>query len=227
MYFPSSSPSSPPTLSNLEEVGKRDSKSSSRRPLELAPAMQQGTGASQQHQRADSLAGVTYGCGCRCISTVFSWIRSLVGGEGGTGVVATATRPYEAPSVVTPGVSFSRQPCSTGGGVEAERGRLLPESAKLSHCVGVREVGGAKEGGMPRVGSSRSMKKGRKGMGSSLSLAEDDDFCPTCLEVYTVENPKIMTKCQHHFHLSCIYEWLERANTCPVCFRSMNFDELT
>lgn len=58
------------------------------------------------------------------------------------------------------------------------------------------------------------------------SLQEFGDVCPTCLELYTPENPKIVTKCGHHFHLACIYEWLERSQTCPVCFRPMKFDEL-
>lgn len=53
-----------------------------------------------------------------------------------------------------------------------------------------------------------------------------DEICPTCLELYTADDPKITLKCGHHFHLGCIYEWLERANTCPVCFRPMQFDEL-
>lgn len=39
---------------------------------------------------------------------------------------------------------------------------------------------------------------------------------PSCAE-YTPENPKIMTKCSHHFHLGCIYEWMERSDSCPVC----------
>jgi hypothetical protein len=26
-----------------------------------------------------------------------------------------------------------------------------------------------------------------------------------------------MTKCSHHFHLGCIYEWMERSESCPVC----------
>jgi RING-H2 zinc finger domain len=34
---------------------------------------------------------------------------------------------------------------------------------------------------------------------------------------YTEENPKIVAKCSHHFHLSCIYEWMERSDYCPVC----------
>ncbi|KAI7741969.1 hypothetical protein M8C21_008682 [Ambrosia artemisiifolia] len=45
--------------------------------------------------------------------------------------------------------------------------------------------------------------------------------CPTCLEEYDEENPKIITKCEHHFHLSCILEWMERSDTCPVCDQVM------
>lgn len=56
-------------------------------------------------------------------------------------------------------------------------------------------------------------------------MQEDEDVCPTCLEEYTVENPKIVTKCSHHYHLSCIYEWQERSETCPVCGAVMEFEE--
>lgn len=74
--------------------------------------------------------------------------------------------------------------------------------------------------------------------------SDSEDVCPTCLEgkflcvtffcttyflVYTsinkvmecaeynLENPKIVTQCSHHFHLGCIYEWMERSDTCPMC----------
>jgi hypothetical protein len=57
------------------------------------------------------------------------------------------------------------------------------------------------------------------------SSLEEEDICPICLEEYTKENPKIMTKCSHHFHLSCIYEWMERSDNCPVCGKEMEFDE--
>jgi hypothetical protein len=40
------------------------------------------------------------------------------------------------------------------------------------------------------------------------------------------DNPKVLTRCSHHFHLPCLYEWLERSQTCPVCDRSMQFEEL-
>lgn len=61
---------------------------------------------------------------------------------------------------------------------------------------------------------------------SMLSLLDDDDMCPTCLEPYCEDNPKVVTKCGHHFHLPCIYEWMERSETCPMCGRQMKFEEV-
>lgn len=58
-----------------------------------------------------------------------------------------------------------------------------------------------------------------------ITTSEDEDVCPTCLEEYTPENPKIVANCSHHFHLSCIYEWMERSDTCPVCGKEMEFCE--
>ncbi|XP_071693966.1 uncharacterized protein [Rutidosis leptorrhynchoides] len=55
---------------------------------------------------------------------------------------------------------------------------------------------------------------------------DDEDVCPICLEEYTNENPRIVTKCWHHFHLGCIYEWNERSETCPVCSKLMVFEEM-
>ncbi|XP_022635770.1 E3 ubiquitin-protein ligase At3g02290-like isoform X3 [Vigna radiata var. radiata] len=65
------------------------------------------------------------------------------------------------------------------------------------------------------------------GDGVIYSSSEEEDCCPTCLEEYTEENPKIVTKCSHHFHLGCIYEWMERSDNCPVCGKVMVFDETT
>ncbi|XP_057968379.1 E3 ubiquitin-protein ligase At3g02290-like [Malania oleifera] len=64
-------------------------------------------------------------------------------------------------------------------------------------------------------------------VGLFYSSTEDEDVCPTCLEEYSPENPKIITKCTHHFHLACIYEWMERSESCPVCGKVMVFDETT
>lgn len=60
---------------------------------------------------------------------------------------------------------------------------------------------------------------------SLLVGLDDEECCPTCLEEYTDENPKIMTECNHHYHLGCIYEWMERSDRCPVCSKRMVFDE--
>lgn len=65
----------------------------------------------------------------------------------------------------------------------------------------------------------------RTGFEHIFPPSEDEDVCPTCLEEYTAENPKIITKCSHHFHLGCIYEWMERSESCPVCGKVMAFDE--
>ncbi|XP_028767440.1 probable E3 ubiquitin-protein ligase RHB1A isoform X2 [Neltuma alba] len=55
-------------------------------------------------------------------------------------------------------------------------------------------------------------------------LAEEEDVCPICLEEYDDENPKLNTKCDHHFHLACILEWMERSENCPVCDKDMVFE---
>lgn len=58
-----------------------------------------------------------------------------------------------------------------------------------------------------------------------LTCIEEED-CPICLEEYTEENPKLLTKCEHHFHLCCILEWMERSESCPVCDKEVVIDEL-
>ncbi|GLU05830.1 hypothetical protein SLE2022_229070 [Rubroshorea leprosula] len=58
----------------------------------------------------------------------------------------------------------------------------------------------------------------------AIVSAAEEDVCPTCLEEYDAENPKITAKCEHHFHLACILEWKERSDTCPVCNEEMIFN---
>lgn len=59
-----------------------------------------------------------------------------------------------------------------------------------------------------------------------IQSADEEDVCPTCLEEYDAENPRIVTKCNHHFHLSCILEWMERSQTCPICNQDMIYEDL-
>lgn len=53
---------------------------------------------------------------------------------------------------------------------------------------------------------------------------DEEDACPICLEEYDTENPKMFTSCEHDFHLSCLLEWMERSDLCPVCDKEMIFD---
>jgi hypothetical protein len=39
------------------------------------------------------------------------------------------------------------------------------------------------------------------------------------------DNPKIFTRCGHAFHMQCIYAWLERKNTCPLCESPMDLQD--
>ncbi|KAJ1295931.1 hypothetical protein BS78_01G260500 [Paspalum vaginatum] len=55
---------------------------------------------------------------------------------------------------------------------------------------------------------------------------DEEDVCPICLEEYDEENPRSVTKCEHHFHLCCILEWMERSDTCPVCDQITLVDEM-
>ncbi|XP_009770091.1 putative E3 ubiquitin-protein ligase RHB1A [Nicotiana tabacum] len=57
-----------------------------------------------------------------------------------------------------------------------------------------------------------------------LVFLPPQEECPICLEEYDAENPKMSTKCEHHFHLSCILEWMERSDTCPVCDQETVFN---
>ncbi|CAD5193988.1 unnamed protein product [Musa acuminata subsp. malaccensis] len=55
------------------------------------------------------------------------------------------------------------------------------------------------------------------------AISEDEDVCPICLEEYRDENSRTTLQCTHHFHMSCMYEWMERSETCPVCGRVSSF----
>ncbi|KAL3830600.1 hypothetical protein ACJIZ3_019402 [Penstemon smallii] len=80
-----------------------------------------------------------------------------------------------------------------------------------------------------RQSNKNDSQKGKLGVENVTSYKfvspDEEDVCPTCLEEYTEENPKIITKCSHHYHLSCIYEWMERSANCPICGKLMLFDE--
>ncbi|KAL4432534.1 hypothetical protein ABPG77_000471 [Micractinium sp. CCAP 211/92] len=103
---------------------------------------------------------------------------------------------------------------------------FFPPPPRPKHRRGSSGSGSSPEGGSPKAGTAAaSSKPARKG--SRLHLGEEEeDICPTCLDPYTEDNPKVLTRCGHAFHLPCLYEWLERSETCPVCERPMQFEEI-
>ncbi|RID43121.1 hypothetical protein BRARA_I00006 [Brassica rapa] len=54
---------------------------------------------------------------------------------------------------------------------------------------------------------------------------EEEESCPICFEDYEADNPKIKTNCEHDFHLSCILEWMEKSDGCPICDKEVVFDD--
>ncbi|XP_076884850.1 putative E3 ubiquitin-protein ligase RHB1A [Bidens hawaiensis] len=110
------------------------------------------------------------------------------------------------------------QSANTGSNDQAYHKQTLVKVKIFDHVA---------EGNTPIV---ESPKKVEVGFQTSKSLAcstmEEEDTCPTCFEEYDSENPRIVTKCNHQFHLSCILEWMERSQTCPICNQEMHFEVL-
>jgi hypothetical protein len=75
--------------------------------------------------------------------------------------------------------------------------------------------------------SHNSLKLEEKLSGDSKEEKEEDEanLCPTCLEPFTADNPRVEAKCGHQYHLPCIYEWLERSPLCPMCGEKMEIIE--
>lgn len=65
-----------------------------------------------------------------------------------------------------------------------------------------------------------------KSDGFNNLATEEEDVCPICLEEYIEEDPEILTKCKHHFHLECILEWMERSDACPICNQETEIEVL-
>ncbi|KAK9844198.1 hypothetical protein WJX81_007814 [Elliptochloris bilobata] len=93
----------------------------------------------------------------------------------------------------------------------------LAEAAAASREQLAAAARGGRSNGLDAGGEPPTTPGLKQRVKSGLSLAsEDEDFCSTCLEGYSDDNPQIWTNCRHHFHLACIYEWLERKETCPI-----------
>ncbi|KAJ6815426.1 E3 ubiquitin-protein ligase-like [Iris pallida] len=139
--------------------------------------------------------------------------------------------PFDDPRCSRPqrdGLIFRRDKSSSHFHEEAESLRSTNDTSKEStsedKLYGSNYEGGSKLFCSMSM-SKNSSKEGTISIPYTCTSSEDEDVCPTCLEDYTPENPKIVMKCSHHFHLGCIYEWKERSDFCPVCGKVMMFDE--
>ncbi|XP_075477268.1 putative E3 ubiquitin-protein ligase RHB1A isoform X2 [Primulina tabacum] len=92
-------------------------------------------------------------------------------------------------------------------------------------CIVFKEANSLKESEILSVSPKKVDLEFLKSEPLTVST-DEDDTCPTCLEEYDKENPKILTECSHHFHLSCILEWKERSNMCPICDQEMIYERV-
>ncbi|XP_073123418.1 probable E3 ubiquitin-protein ligase RHB1A [Henckelia pumila] len=116
--------------------------------------------------------------------------------------------------------------------MDPESGEVVISAHTLEKptCIVLKEANCLKESEILPVSPKKVDHEFFKSESLTVSMDEEkldeDDICPTCLEEYDKENPKILAKCGHHFHLSCILEWKERSNTCPVCDQEMIYERL-
>lgn len=53
-------------------------------------------------------------------------------------------------------------------------------------------------------------------------MTEEESKCSICLEKYN-ENTKLkILPCNHHFHSTCIDDWFEIEEICPLCMKHLN-----
>lgn len=73
---------------------------------------------------------------------------------------------------------------------------------------------------------------GRAQLESMCPLTKQDgcegemDMCVICLEQFEIGVDKRQLPCRHEFHARCIEVWLCKANRCPVCNWSVQFERV-
>ncbi|XP_065016693.1 E3 ubiquitin-protein ligase At3g02290-like isoform X1 [Musa acuminata AAA Group] len=136
--------------------------------------------------------------------------------------------PYEAdPRYAREGLISRREKSMSHIQEDLQTLRRNGSSSAVETLAAVRKRIAETEAGqkLTHAESEKNLAAKTRDTGFVFTTSEDEDVCPTCLEEYSSENPKIVAKCSHHFHLSCIYEWMERSDSCPVCGKEMEFCE--
>ncbi|KAF8071255.1 Sod2 [Scenedesmus sp. PABB004] len=136
---------------------------------------------------------------------------AVVATAAGGAVAAAAAAAHEADAAAQEAPRHRRT------GSDSSRGKPHAEGVRARVLPG----GGAKGGKGGTIAASEYAA-----VAELLGVdGDDEDFCPTCLEPYTDDNPKIFTRCGHNFHMQCIYAWLERKSTCPLCESAMDLQD--
>jgi hypothetical protein len=58
-----------------------------------------------------------------------------------------------------------------------------------------------------------------------LTLSSEEGKCIICLGDYEVDEQLKVLPCHHHFHKSCIDEWLHIQKTCPLCVQEVQYTD--
>ncbi|KAF1893845.1 hypothetical protein Lal_00002384 [Lupinus albus] len=56
----------------------------------------------------------------------------------------------------------------------------------------------------------------------NLEKGMSRESCSICLEEFNGEEEVLAMPCKHMYHQECIFHWLQRCDTCPLCRYSMN-----
>ncbi|KAK7274384.1 hypothetical protein RIF29_15469 [Crotalaria pallida] len=121
---------------------------------------------------------------------------------------------YQAPPAPLPYDTVLGGPLST----DSESGRETVSGSSFETLITCDDLEESECKGQPNSALTSPKKPELSKSNKTHALVtEEEDVCPICLEEYDVENPKNLTNCDHHFHLSCILEWMERSDSCPIC----------
>ncbi|GBF95602.1 hypothetical protein Rsub_08584 [Raphidocelis subcapitata] len=162
-------------------------------------------------------------------------------GSGASSRAAWLPDP-DSGSTASAGGAVTAAPAATAAAAAAAATAAAAAAATAAALSGVpvhaqaRGAGSGSKAGPPgSIGPGTKLAKGASlglselegAMGTAvlLSADEEEDCCPTCLEAYREDNPRVWTRCGHHFHMQCIYEWLNRSSTCPLCESNIDFEE--
>lgn len=87
-----------------------------------------------------------------------------------------------------------------------------------------RRCGGGRASAPPRARAALPACSGPRRV-RAARLDPPPARLPLLLLLPTTDNPKIFTRCGHSFHMQCIYAWLERKATCPLCEAAMDLQD--